>query len=295
MTHRVRSLRTALACVLLTGVTACSSTPHRGQAERPRPSAPTTAAPMTLTNADTPTAAALTGVLLTAADVTRPVAPPVTPTDPTPPTSATPTAGATASPSPSRSATTVPTARRVTATPVPPADDARVRTLLTWCTHTASTEDAAPTVYGPRLTATGPHGRNFVYSYARTLPAGTGTEVAGYAGRLAHCWSHVLLPVMAATLDPHIADLTQDTSVRRLPATSLSYGSATAVEGIIHWHPTPAQTETSVYDVAVVFGAHSMVTLLAGGADGLTTGTPHLQADVETVATRIRAAEHRGR
>lgn len=247
---------------------------------------------MTLANADTPTAAALRSVLLDATDVTRPVTPSPTPTDPAATAFPTPTPGATASPNATPSAATVPTASSVTAVPLDAAEDARVRTLLTWCTHTASTEDDAVTVYGPRLTASGRYGRDFVYSYARALPAGANTQEAAYSAHLASCWRQVLLPVMAATLDPHIDHLTQDTSVEPLPATPVRYGSAQAVEGVIRWHPTPAQTETSVYEVAVVFGAHTMATVLAGGADGLTTGAAHLGADLAAVADRIRAAEH---
>lgn len=202
-------------------------------------------------------------------------------------------AGHSASPSPSPSAepSAVPLTAQDVQTPGAtvaasagnPSGDARVRTLLTWCTHTAATEDAAPTTYGPTLTLRGPHGANTVYSYVRALPDGTATDAAAYQARLLACWRSTLLPVLAAGLDVHIDHLTFATSVTPLPLAPLPAGSAVAVEGVVRWHPTPATTEASTYDAAVVFGARTETTILAAGADGLTTGLQHLTADVNAV------------
>jgi hypothetical protein len=180
----------------------------------------------------------------------------------------------------------------VTTTRADPVGDSRVRTLLTWCTHTAATEDTAPTIYGPTLTMKGPHGPNTVYSYVRSLPQGTATDATAYAARLVACWKTTLLPVLAAPLDVHIDHLTFATSTAALPLGPTSYGTAQAVEGIVRWHPTPATTEVSTWDAAVVIGAHAEVTILAAGADGLTTGLQHVSADVTAVNARVRAADH---
>ena len=167
-----------------------------------------------------------------------------------------------------------------------------MRTLLTWCTHTAATEDAALTAYGPTLTLKGPHGANTLYSYTRALPRGTASDASLYATRLVTCWRSTLLPVFAATLDVHIDYLTFARSTAALPlAPPPSYGHALAVEGIIRWHPTPATTEASVYDVAVIFGSRTETTVLAAGADRLTTGPQHISRDISAVADRTRAAE----
>lgn len=208
-----------------------------------------------------------------------------------------------ASPSPSGSpavaVSTVPLTARdvaaagatVTSTASDPVGDSRVRTLLTWCTHTAVTEDAAPTTYGPTLTVKGPHGPNTVYSYVRTLPEGTAADAAAYSARLVGCWKSTLLPVFAATLNVHIDHLTFATSTTALPLAPVAYGSAQAVEGIVRWHPTPATTEASTYDAVVVIGTHMEATILAAGADGLTTGLQHVTTDVTAVNTRLRTAE----
>lgn len=241
-------------------------------------------------------AAAVVAVLLAAA-CSSPAAPPAahgshppspaptTPTTPTPPP-APPLATV-----PLRAADVVSAGHRVVTAPAQPVGDTRVRTLLTWCTRTASTEDDAATAYGPTMSVAGPHGANTVYSYARDLPTGTTADRAAYAARLVACWRSVLLPVLAAPLDVHIDHLTVATGTRAVPLGALPYGSAEAAEGVVRWHPTPAVTESSVYDVAVVFGAHTEATVLTAGADGLTTGPQHLATDVLATARRIEARE----
>ncbi len=203
------------------------------------------------------------------------------------------------SPSPSVALSTVPltaadvraTAAAATSTASDPVGDSRVRTLLTWCTHTAATEDTAPTTYGPTVTVKGPHGTNTVYSYVRSLPHGTAADTAAYDARLVGCWRSTLLPVLSAPLDVHIDHLMFATSTAALALGPVGYGTARAVEGVVRWHPTPATTEISTYDVAVVIGAHTETTILAAGADGVTTGLQHVTADVAAVDARLRAAD----
>lgn len=214
--------------------------------------------------------------------------------------SATPTATPTAtSPAPSPSATAQPAdvtltahdlgpARgRAHATRVDPAGDARVRTLLTWCTHTADTEDPAPTHYGSMLTIIGKRGPDTLYSYARTL-GDTAADARLYAARLESCMRRIMMPVFRATLGAHIeADAVRST-VTEVPLRGLPAGvKASAAQATVVWHATASRKETDVWNLAVVFGPHTEVTVIAAGADGLTTGPRHVRADVAAIASRL--------